>query len=60
MYCGYQLVLCVCVCVCQECTVYIRWETDRKKSPGLTEEALKVAFARFGTIQTVLMRSPEE
>ena len=40
--------------------MYIRWETDRKKSPGLTEEALKVAFGRFGAIQTILMKSPEE
>lgn len=44
----------------KECTVYIVWETDRKKSPGLNEEALRVAFTRFGSIQTVLMRSPEE
>ncbi|CAI8039087.1 hypothetical protein GBAR_LOCUS21739 [Geodia barretti] len=44
----------------KDCTVYVRWETDRKKSPGLTEDALRVAFGRFGSIQTVLMRSPEE
>lgn len=50
----------VSVCVPQDCTVLVLWETDRKKSPGLTEDALRVAFSRFGAIQAVLMRSPEE
>ena len=40
--------------------MFVQWENDRKKSASLSEEALRVAFTRFGLIQTVLLRSPEE